>query len=171
MGNLDGINVNKIDGGLGRLNSTNDDVVLLVSAMPITGTTLVLDKAETLIETKDIEALGVNAAFDANEKLLPNYHVSEIFRLAPDAICHFLPVAEDAEISETVEKVIEAIKENPQIKGVGFVGFSNTLETISAVAESLQVTLVEELKKDGIYLDFVLLEGGSTALALNAFPD
>lgn len=171
MGNLDGTNVNKIDGGLGRLNSTNDDVILLVGAIPVTGTTLVQDEAITLIQAKDIEDLGVNESFDANNHVLAHYHISEIFRLAPEATAFFLPVAVGSGIEDHTAKIIETVKANQQIKGIGYFGFTNTLETVSDTANSLQSSLVAELKKDHIYIDFVLLEGGSTALAFNSFPN
>ena len=60
MGNLKGTQVNKLDGGNGRLSSTNDSVVLLVCAMAVAGTTLVADEAVKLRQTKDIEVFGVN---------------------------------------------------------------------------------------------------------------
>lgn len=171
MGNLIGVNTNKKDGGLGRLNSTNDSVVLIVAAMLVAGTTLVQDQAKVLIQTKDIEEKGVNAAFDANKKVLAHYQTSEIFRIAPEATTVFLPVLPTSTIADNTAKVIATIKANPQIKGVGYVGFTNTLEATAGMVENLQVTLVDELRKDGIELDFVLLEGGTSELALNDFPN
>ena len=171
MGNLKGTQVNKIDGGNGRLSSTNDSVVLLVCAMAVAGTTLVADEAVKLIQTKDIEVFGVNESYDANNGSLAHYQTSEIFRLAPEATVYFLPVALGSDVADHTALVINTIKENPQIKGLGYAGFTHTLTEISDSVENLQITLVEELKKDGIDVDFVLVEAGSSALTLNNLPN
>lgn len=173
MGNLQGTNINKIDGGNGRLSSTNARVFLLVGAMTLATSTLTANQAERLIQTKDVEAFGVNESFDANTKQLIHYHISENFRLAPESTLHFLPVANDATIASTFSKVLETLRLNPEIKGIGFVGFTGqTLATVGALAESVQAGLVSEAKKDGILIDAVLLEAGSPgALLINAYPD
>lgn len=172
MGNFEGTKINKIDGGNGRLSSTNARVFLIVGAMTITGTTLVANQTERLIQTKDIEALGVTESFDANNKTLAHYHVSEAFRLAPEATFYFLPVAEDSVIEDTYVAVLQTLKLNPSIKGIGFFGFDGTLETAIATADSIQANLVLEAKKAGVKLDAVLIEAGAPgALLINDYPD
>lgn len=173
MGNLQGVNINKIDGGNGRLSDTNDRVVLLVSPIPLTGTSLTVNKAEKLIQTKDFEALGVNESFDANQKVLAHYHISETFRLAPESTAYFLPVASDATITGCITDVLPVLRDHPEIKAIGFFGFaSQTLETVSSMVDTVQSTLVVEAKKSGVLLDVVFLEAGSPgALTLNNYPD
>lgn len=173
MGNLQGVNINKIDGGNGRLSDTNDRVVLLVSPIPLTGTSLTVNKAEKLIQTKDFEALGVNESFDANQKVLVHYHISETFRLAPESTAYFLPVASDATITGCITDVLPVLRDHPEIKAIGFFGFaSQTLETVSSMVDTVQSTLVVEAKKSEVLLDVVFLEaGGPGALTLNNYPD
>lgn len=173
MGNLQGVQINKIDGGLGRENTTNDSVVLLVGAIPTGSAQITHGKAVKLIQTKDAEDLGMNESFDANNKVLAHYHISEIFRLAPNATVYFLPIAPNTQIANATAQVISTIKANSEIKGVGYFGFANTLTSVAALVDNLQITLVNELKKDGILIDFMLLEGGkATGIGnLNDYPN
>lgn len=173
MGNLQGTNINKIDGGNGRLSAINERVFLLVSAMDLGNSTLIANESIKLIQTKDIESYGVNESFDANNKLLVHYHVSEVFRLAPEAILHFLPVAANATLPETIPTVLQTIKMYPEIKGIGFVGFADhTLTSVAALVETLQNDLVKAAKTEGILIDSVLIEAGSAdTLVFNTYPD
>ncbi len=173
MGNLDGTNINKIDGGNGRLSGTNARVFLLVSAMAFAQSTLVANTPVKLIQTKDVEGYGVNEAFDANNKVLAHYNVSEVFRLAPEATLHFLPVAANSTIAATIPTILQTLKLNPEIKGIGFIGFAGqNLTSVAAMVESLQNDLVKAAKTDGILIDSVLLEGGAAgALVFNTYPD
>ncbi len=173
MGNLEGTNINKIDGGNGRLSATNSRVFLLVSAMALATSTLVANEPVKLIQTKDIESYGVNASFDANQKVLAHYHVSEFFRLAPEGTVYFLPVAANSTHAGVVSTVLQTLKLYPEIKGIGFIGFENqTLTSVAALVEPLQNDLVKVAKADGILIDSVFVEGGSAgALTFNNYPD
>lgn len=173
MGNLEGTNINKIDGGNGRLSATNARVFLLVGAMALSTSTLVANESVKLIQTKDIEAYGVNASFDANNKVLAHYHVSEVFRLAPEATLHFLPVAANSTHAGVIPTILKTLKLYPDIKGIGFVGFENqSLTSMAALVETLQTDLVKAAKIEGILIDSVLLEAGSAGeLTFNNYPD
>lgn len=173
MGNLEGTNINKIDGGNGRLSATNSRVFLLVSAMALATSTLVANEPVKLIQTKDIESYGVNASFDANQKVLAHYHVSEFFRLAPEGTVHFLPVAANSTHAGVISTILQTLKLNPDIKGIGFIGFENqNLTSVAALVEPLQNDLVKVAKADGILIDSVFVEGGSAgALTFNNYPD
>lgn len=170
MGHLQGTQINKLDGGLGRNTDTNDSVVLLVGSIPTGSAKITHGKAVKLIQTKDAEDLGINESFDANHKVLAHYHISEVFRLAPNATVYFLPVVENSAIENITAQVITAIKENSEIKGVGYFGFTNDLTSVVEQVDTLQITLVNELKKEGILIDFVLLEGGK-AIGIDNFND
>ncbi len=173
MGNLEGTNINKIDGGNGRLSATNNRIFLFVSAMALGTSTLTANESVKLIQTKDVEAYGVNAAFDANQKVLAHYHVSEFFRLAPEGTAHFLPVATNSTHTGVVPTILKTLKQNPEIKGIGFIGFENqNLASVAALVELLQNDLVKAAKADGILIDSVFIEAGSAgALVFNDYPD
>ncbi|OBS12722.1 hypothetical protein ATE49_04370 [Elizabethkingia miricola] len=173
MGNLKGTQINKIDGGLGRQADSNDSAILLVGSFPLGDSTIAVGTAVKLIQVKDAEDLGINESFDANNKVLAHYHISETFRLAPEATVYLLNVAADSTISAATSSVIKAVKENPEIKGIGYFGFKEGLTAVSALVDELQSTLINELKKDGILIDFVLLEAGKAdaAATINTYPD
>ena len=173
MGNLEGIDINKIDGGNGRLSATNSRVFLMVSAMVLGTSTLTAKESVKLIQTKDIEGYGVNESFDANNKVLVHHHVSEVFRLAPEATLHFLPVASDATHADVIPIILQTLKLNPEIKGIGFIGFADQhLTSVAALVEPLQNDLVNAAKADGILIDSVLIEAGSAdELVFNTYPN
>ena len=124
MGNLQGIQINKIDGNLDRATGTDDSVVLLVGSVPKGTAQITHGKAIKFIQTKDAEELKINESYDANQKTLAHYHISEVFRLAPNATVYFLPVAENSSISNVTAQVITAVKEHSEIKGIGYFGFT-----------------------------------------------
>lgn len=173
MGNLEGTNINKIDGGNGRLSATNARVFLLVSSMALGMSTLTANESVKLIQTKDVEAYGVNEAFDANQKVLAHYHVSEFFRLAPEGTVHFLPVAANSVHADVIPTILQTLKLNPEIKGIGFIGFENqNLTSVAALVDQLQNDLVKVAKASGILIDSVFVEAGSAgALVFNNYPD
>lgn len=166
MGRLEAIKFNKVNGGLGRTAPATDDVSMLVISMSIAGTTLVYGEAKKLLETKDAEMFGITEATDANNKSLAYYHISENFRLAPESTLYILPVEANSTIQSKVTTVITALKKNRTIKGVGFAGFTNDLSTLPGEVDAIQTTLVEEAKKEGIDLDYVVLEGRGAAVPI-----
>lgn len=163
MGKLQAINFKKANGNLGRTTASNDSVSLLVISMSIAGSTLVYGQAKELLETKDVEVFGITEAFDANNKTLAYYHVSENFRLAPESTLYILPVEANSTIQSKIDVVLTALKKNRSIKGVTFAEFKNDLSTIPAEVEVFQTALVGEAAKEGIDLDYVIIEGRGTA--------
>lgn len=82
---FEGVQINKTDGNLGRLPANTDRVVALVA-----GGVAVTDKAQLntpyrLLSVADAEAIGINAAYDANNNLMVYDHIKECFRLNPNA--------------------------------------------------------------------------------------
>ena len=171
MGQLKGFTLKKAEGGLGRIASTKDNLFLVVAAMAVTGTQLTHGEAKSIIQLKDAEALGITESFDANQKVLTHYHLSEVFRLAPESQIILLPVAV-GKMQDSTAQIVKTIRANKQIKGVGLFGFTNDLSTIASDVEELQTQIVEALKPDGILIDFVLVEGrGKEGLEVNNFAD
>ncbi|REC47872.1 MULTISPECIES: DUF2586 family protein [Chryseobacterium] len=159
MGKLEAVKFKKINGGLGRTAAATDNVALLVVAMSIAGSALVYGQAKQLLEAKDAEVFGITEATDANNKTLAYHHISENFRLAPESTLYILPVEANSTIQSKLGVVISALKKNRSIKGVGFAGFTNDLSTLPGEVDSIQTNLVDELAKEGIDLDYVILEG------------
>lgn len=171
MGQLKGFTFKKAEGGLGRTTSTKDNLFLVVAAMAVAGTQLTHGETKSFIQLKDAEAVGITESLDANQKALTHYHLSEVFRLAPESQIIFLPVAV-GKMQDSTAQIVKTIRANKQIKGVGLFGFTNDLSTIAADVEELQTQIVEAVKPDGILIDFVLIEGkGKEGLEVNNFAD
>ena len=171
MGQLKGFTFKKAEGGLGRTASTKDNLFLIVAAMAVAGTQLTHGETKSFIQLKDAEAVGITESLDANQKALTHYHLSEVFRLAPESHIIFLPVAV-GKIQDSTAQIVKAIRANKQVKGVGLFGFTNDLSTIASDVEELQTQIVEAVKPDGILIDFVLIEGkGKEGLEVNNFAD
>lgn len=159
MGKLQAITFKKVNGGLGRTATTTDNVSMLVVAMSIAGSTLVYGQAKQLLEAKDAEVFGLTEATDANNKTLAYHHISENFRLAPESTLYILPVEANSTIQSKIDVVLQALKKNRTIKGVGFAGFTNDLSTLPGEVDAIQTNLVTEAAKEGIDIDYVILEG------------
>ena len=171
MGQLKGFTFKKGEGGFGRTISTKDNLFLVVAAMAVAGTQLTHGETKSFIQLKDAEAVGITESLDANQKALTHYHLSEIFRLAPESQIIFLPVAV-GKMQDSTAQIVKTIRANKQIKGVGLFGFTNDLSTIASDVEELQTQIVEAVKPDGILIDFVLIEGkGKEGLEVNNFAD
>lgn len=163
MGRLEAIKFKKANGGLGRTTAATDNVSMIVVAMSIAGSSLVYDQAKELLETKDAEVFGITEAFDANNKTLAYHHISENFRLAPESTLFILPVEANSTIQSKIAVTLTALKKNRSIKGVGFAGFTNDLSTLPDELDTIQANLVAEAAKEGIDLDYVIIEGKGTA--------
>ncbi|MFD2566080.1 DUF2586 family protein [Pseudotenacibaculum haliotis] len=173
MAQLKGVGVNKLDGGLGRRNPSTDNVVALVAAMPVVGLGVNLNEATELLQISDAETLGIDAAYDANNTVLVYHHISEIFRLSPDATVYLIPTATGVSVSDILADILPTIRANQDIKGFGFVGFNDTLNDMATKVEAVQTGLVNVLLSENRYVDFALLEGKGSGvnIAANTIAD
>lgn len=161
MGQLSGVNINRSDGGLGRRSENSDSVFALVSCMPMSGINLEENKAVLLMQPSDAESIGIDPSFDANEDVLIYHHISEVFRLAPDASLYLIGVdnTNEVKVKECIAQILPTIRANKEIKGIGFVGFNDDLTSIATDIEEIQSNLVDELATENRFIDFVILEG------------
>ncbi|MRJ11398.1 DUF2586 family protein [Ornithobacterium rhinotracheale] len=172
MGHLQGFELKKLEGGLGRLSNNADNSFLLIGAVPVDTTTMQHGQTYRLLQVEDAEKLGVNESFDANKKVLAHYHISEVFRLAPDTELFFLPLPTGAKLQDKATEILTTLRELKKVKGIAAFGFTNDLSTLAGEVEALQTKIVEEAKKDGILLDFVLVEGkGKDSLKIANLED
>lgn len=162
MAQLQGVNINRLEGGLGRRSDNTDSVFALVSCMPLNSLNLNENEAVILLQLSDAEAMGVDPAYDANNSLLAHHHLSEIFRLAPDATVFLIgvePEQEDTLVKDSIAGILPTIRANKDIKGIGFVGFDDDLTSIATDIEDIQTNLVDALAAENRFIDFVILEG------------
>ncbi len=171
MGYLEGFSLKKMEGGLGRTGGTADSAFLLVCHLPNTITEVERNKLYRFIQIEDAEKLGINESFDANNNVLVHYHLTEVFRLAPNTELYFMAVAEQ-KLQDNDEAILTALRSENKIKGIACFGFSNDLSTLPNEVEMIQSKIVEEAKKDGVLIDFLLVEGnGKTGLSVSDLED
>jgi hypothetical protein len=155
---FDGVIINKGQGGLNRSETSTDAVMALVAFVndPLT------NAPNEVIELTSIlaaEALGFDAAYDANEAILLHYHIAEFFRLAPNGTLK-LVVTEKTTAklffeSATAKALIRA---NTDIKRIGFVYNADGV-ALDMVAEINACQLfINELFLDKIFLNGIYLE-------------
>lgn len=173
MAKDNGVNINGLDGGLGRSSDNLDGVSMLVASFPIElPSTVQAKKTYTLNEPADLNTLGLTESYDANNLCMVRHHVEEYFRQNPEGVLVLLPLGEEKEIVASIPDILPAVRANKDVKGLGFVGFTNTLATISANVASVQANLVDVLRSENRFIDHVLIEGkGAAALEIDELPN
>jgi hypothetical protein len=170
-----GVIINKLNGGLGRKNATDDNKAILIIGMPITGTTAVLNTAYKLLQTTDAEALGITAAFDANESVLVHHNIDRFFGMCPDGELHLIPVAAAQTPTAIVglADVVTAVRDTTEPNVIAIAHHSITVPDIDDHVEAVQA-FVNAFSEENRYIDAVILEGIGEAEALTPvanYPD
>ena len=166
---LNGVKVNRIEGGLGRKNPSTDGVVLFVIGGAVAATGLALKLAKQIISLSEAEAIGITASFDDTNDILAHYHIDEFFRINPNG--NLFVVLDDDTLTTANIKTI--LKENSAIKGIGFVRNAATAPADMDVYVSAYQTMVTELRAESRSISSVFVEGGvfvDTTL-ISAYPD
>lgn len=167
-----GANINKMDGGLGG-GQTSDRVAVLVLG-GVGSEKLTLNKAYELLQLSDAEALGITADSDNTKAELSHYHLSEVFRLSPETRVHLIVVPKATKASE-LKALPEFTTALRSVKGLNTIATASLTddETIAAAVQGLQI-MVDDLAKDYIYIDSVIIEGKGSYLgvgAISTFPN
>ena len=74
-----GVNIFKTSGGLGRKNSTEDGVCLLIIGGAVAANSLALKKAVEFLTIDNAETVGITASFDDTNSILAHHHIDEFF--------------------------------------------------------------------------------------------
>jgi hypothetical protein len=172
---FDGVLANKLNGGLGRRSANEDNIMILAVGMALTGTTAVLYQPEKLLQVSDAEALGINAAYDANETALCYNGIREFFEYCPDGILYLIPVAVDLTPTELVELDLfkDAVRSVSDAKSIGVINTNITVPDMDDHVEAVQA-FVDDFASEYRYIDAVILEGKGEALTLTPianYPD
>ncbi len=174
MAQLTGVAVHRLEGGLGLKNPASDGTVALIASLPsLSGLQVKNYEAKKLLQLSDAEKLGINAAYDANQHTLVHHHLSEIFRLAPEAVVYLIPAEKNKKLSAVLPQLLPAIRANQDIKGFGCTGFTDTDAELKALAQKVQTDLINKLGDENRLIDFVLLEGkaATTPVSVTNLPD
>lgn len=166
---FEGIIINRGQGSLNRQNLSTDSIMALVVHSPSAGTAA-YDTPYRLIETEGAVALGLDESFDANNAVLLHHHVSEFFRLAPlGTLVLIVTDSATAQAFFTSDAAKQIIRQNTDIKRIGFVYNAEPAELDLADEEAAAQLFINELEADNILLDGIYLEGrniGADALTL-----
>lgn len=166
---LNGVTVNRINGGLGRKNPSTDGVVLLVVGGAVAATGLAVNTAKELISLSEAEAIGITAAYDDTNDILAHHHIDEFFRINPNG--NLFVVLDSGTFTSTMLKII--LKENTTIKAIGVVRNDDEAPADMDVFVSGYQTTVDELRAESRNISAVFVEGGvfSSATLISAYPD
>lgn len=157
---FEGVKINKLNGGLGRIADDADRRIVLLCGATATAK-LVHKKVYELIDIQSVEALGITVASDANNAELTHYHLSEMLRLAPGNTFYLIPVDKTTTVATMVadSSILSAIR---SIKGVNVVGIagitSANVKTINTDVLALQ-GMVNDFAKEHVLIDGIFLEG------------
>lgn len=158
MAKLQGVSIEKLQGGLMRLASgTDNHVALIVTGLPANEVATAINnagKGRALTSVYQAEELGINAAYDANNSLTLYADIVDFFRLAPEATLFLF--------NDVTEANLKAfLNHNKSIKGYGYcLDFvaaadedpSNLVATINA-----HQTIVTAMASENRFIDFVVL--------------
>jgi hypothetical protein len=130
----------------------------LVCTSTVLPANIAANTAIELSQALDAEALGFDAAFDANNKVLTKHHIDEFFRICPDGTLYLIPTDETTAQgffeSDTTKGLFRAVED---IKRIGFVYNEDPVIVLDDEINAAQ-TFINELNADDILIDGVYLE-------------
>ncbi|MCT4644369.1 MAG: DUF2586 family protein [Carboxylicivirga sp.] len=167
-----GASINKLNGGLGRTSET-DRVICLIGGMTLVGALAYNTKYE-LLDIGTVEDMGITASTDDTNAELVHYHLSEMFRLAPESKFYLIPVDKTKSVADLVadDALKAAIRSIKDINVLGLSGISTMVADGLTEAVALQ-GLVDDFASEHILIDGIFVEGVGAALpmAVTAYPD
>jgi hypothetical protein len=151
-----GTQVNKLEGGLGRKAANKDSVALLVIASSVAASSLAVNVAKKVLDLTAAEGLGIDASYDDTNDVLAHHHISEVFRINPDADLYVML----SNGTSREDNILEAVRTFPDIKIIAFAAtiIANPTAIATEVA-SFQTAIVAELLTDKILIDTCLIAG------------
>jgi hypothetical protein len=157
---FDGVLANKLNGGLGRRSANEDNIMILVVGMALTGTSVVLYEPKRLIQLEDAEALGIDSSYDANENAMVHNDIREFFEYCPDGELYLMPVAEGLTPTALCDSndFIAAVRSVPVAKSIGISNTLNDVTDTHTFVDAVQ-KFVNDFSEEHRYIDAVILEG------------
>lgn len=154
MAELKGVNVQKLQGGLGRSNGNKDNyVAMIVGGLPVGAVATAVNnagKGVILTSLYDAEVIGINESFDANNSLQLHDQIKEFFRLAPEATLYLFN-------SDVTADLKGFLNYNKDIKGYAL-NVSYDSETPNLVSEiTKHQTIVNDFSTDNRLIDFAII--------------
>ncbi len=154
MAELEGVNVEKLQGGLGRLAvGTDNHVALIVGGLPVGAVATAVNnagKGVVLTSLYAAEQLGITVSFDANNNLKLHEQIDEFFRLAPEATLYLFNSLVKADLKAF-------INQNKEIKGYAVnVKYLTDTPNIVTTANEHQA-IINEFSASNRLIDFCVV--------------
>lgn len=165
-----GATINRLNGGLGRVAGTDRVVCIIIGATKPADKEY--NKAYELLDVATAEGLGITASTDDTNKELTHYHLSEIFRLAPENTCHLIMVEKTKTVAQLVvdQDLKAAIRGIDNVNVLGLAGISTLVTDAATEAVALQ-GLVDAFEQEYLFIDGIFVEGVGDALGTTAIAD
>jgi hypothetical protein len=169
-----GPNSTQGQGGTGGVEKSTDKVMAIVMGGIAVVDKIALNTILKCIQVSDAEAVGINAAYDANNDLLVFEHINEFFVDNPEGTLYVMLVSQGTTMSAMLETATNApallLDESTkrEIKALAVVlnpaeEYTSVLEdgldsqVIAAIPKAQ--ALVDAMRIEGLDLDAILLEG------------
>ncbi|KAB8153420.1 DUF2586 family protein [Kordia sp. TARA_039_SRF] len=150
-----GVNVNQLQGGLGRTTPNTDGVFLLIINNAVATPYLPIRVSKELLTLNNAEDLGITASYDDNNSILAHYHIDEFFRIAPEGNLHI--VLDDGTMTD--DKLKSLLRTEETIKGFGVVRNSEDPLADFTTHVLYYQKIIDDLSEENREIDFFLLEG------------
>lgn len=152
MAKLEGVNIEKLQGGLNRLAVSTDDHVAYIVAIPASAQAISTavnnaGKGVILKTAFDAEQLGINESFDANNSVNIYDQIVEFFRLAPTATLYLFNSVVKADLKAF-------INQNKEVKGLGLNIEITEEKPLKTVVGEYQL-IVNEFISENRFIDFI----------------
>jgi hypothetical protein len=153
MAQLSGVNIERLEGGLGRISEGTDNhlgYVVGVIGAPVIAAVNNGGKGIVLASAFDAEQVGINEAYDANNEVSLYSDIVDFFRLAPEATLYLFN-------SSTVNDVRTWLNNNKEIKGFGVTkAYDVATSNVATNIADYQV-LINELSAQNRLIDFAVI--------------
>lgn len=170
MDPFNGVSVNKVDGGLGRVNPSQDGTALLVIESSVAPSGIALNEVTRLLSVKEAEENGITPTYDDTNDVLAHYHIDEAFRINPD-IYLFVLFLDDV---TNYAAINAAIRETEIVRIVGICENKTVapLIDVASKAPAYQSNVVDELAGEKLRIDAVLVSSEITddTAAISTYP-
>jgi len=164
-----GVQIDKAQGGLVKGEGADRTAALIIGCNAIAGKLEHFNKYE-LFQIEDAVYLGIDEVGDEPSS---HYHLSETFRLSPETRLFLIAVPKTTKVSDlkNLPALIAVLRSIDGINTIAIAGLTADT-TINAAVGGAQI-LVDNMAKEHIYIDAVMIEGLGEYLSetITTMPD
>ena len=152
--------VNKIGGNLGGREKNTDKTYGLICGGVAVANKIAIGQIVELLQADDAKNYGIDAAYDANHKVLVRYHIDEFFQYCPDGILFLMLVPVGTSQSDIWDPDAEFTPIN-----ITEVRASSQLEVVSkgATGDTISVKATKD-ETDTVLAEYTVLADDTPAL-------